>query len=594
MKNLIKKLLREGLLREEVTAGHLIVYHFTQSDPKEFNKGYGLGKSDKWKGSSRGPGLYGFVDPDILKNKEDIEWAKKEFGPNIIKFQVPNTKKIITFIPKYSKSLFGSELTPWEQLKKILGGKVNEFLKSNGTTDEELNKTGHHHPGLGYSPKLTQLRGFYDYIDGMILIDKEGEVCIISNTNIINPIAYSNDFKKWIPIKDVASHKVGRDNRQNKGPEDKVDSGLGPYALTTQYKTLDSNLIKWVAPYIRKNKDNYRLNNVLISRIISANNPISIFDEIYKHIHVDLSDKFFGVLESHKPDVYLPFIKHVFNNEKWVKLNAENTINTILSVLRDEIQLPYKDIIFNILNKHEVTPHKLDLLIAYVDSYFIYGNYDKATGKVILNQIIKTNKEAIIEVSSESLEILYEHSDYSDDIEVLMNKVDFYDLRKAFYDDEESFNTKINNEVIDMGYLLTQIIGIVKEKNEEGWGEGLETFLEENKEFIDKLRNGILKSDNIKINTTKELKTAIYLFDEYLNGGRGDWVFKLLNKLTISLNDAIVDVGTVKDEDGKEHYDLMLDIMAVVPSFKLAYKHLGKYMDKYLDKESLKWYSENL
>ena len=114
MKELLRNIIREALLLEEVYGAQAVVYHGSQADPKklisallndEFRPGEG-------EGSMYGKGLYTVYEP------KDTRTMGGGYGDYIIKLKI-NLYGYIIFDPDTAQKVYGSPLSPADQAKKL-------------------------------------------------------------------------------------------------------------------------------------------------------------------------------------------------------------------------------------------------------------------------------------------------------------------------------------------------------------------------------------------------------------------------------------------------------------------------------------------
>ena len=228
-------------LTESIDSGSLIIYHRTRKNPMDFNKGF---KSSQY-GGKYGTGLYSFYDLDSATNKFNTE----RYGEFLVEISVQNNGKFLILDPDLLKKVYGYNISLMEQLKRIFGGKFNKFYQQNKERIDELigvsdkmgdNPTGawdsqeamirFQNTGLYGSTNSSNIlgglifgcKGFLEQCDGASVIDDLGKVFVLYETNLINPIRYSEDNgKTWISIKNKTSYNIGKDNRSG---EDKLSN----------------------------------------------------------------------------------------------------------------------------------------------------------------------------------------------------------------------------------------------------------------------------------------------------------------------------------------------------------------------------------
>ena len=207
-------------INESIDGGSFIVYHRTDREPLDFNKGF---KSSQY-GGAYGTGLYTFYNLDSTEKQS-------KYGKNIIEISVQNNGKFLILDPSLLKKVYGNDITLIEQLKKVFGGKFNKFYQENKERLEEIENLD-----LGFKDDQGRTnsqqilgalafgcKGFIKECDGAAIIDgRLGEVFVLYETNLMNPIRYSDDDgKTWKSIKNKESYNIGKDNRSG---EDKISN----------------------------------------------------------------------------------------------------------------------------------------------------------------------------------------------------------------------------------------------------------------------------------------------------------------------------------------------------------------------------------
>jgi len=207
-------------INESIDSGSFVLYHRTDREPLDFNKGF---KSSQY-GGAYGTGLYTFYDLDSTEKQS-------KYGKNIIEISVQNNGKFLILDPSLLKKVYGNDITLIEQLKKVFGGKFNKFYQENKERLEEIKNLD-----LGFKDDQGRTnsqeilgalafgcKGFIKECDGAAIIDgRLGEVFVLYETNLMNPIRYSDDDgKTWKSIKNKESYNIGKDNRSG---EDKISN----------------------------------------------------------------------------------------------------------------------------------------------------------------------------------------------------------------------------------------------------------------------------------------------------------------------------------------------------------------------------------
>lgn len=211
MKEYIKKLLREGLVYEDLSKGSFVVYHRTNTDPKKFNIGFLAGGGG---GSLYGKGLYTCYD----LNEQLKPGMLNQYGPYIVKFNIMTTNNFIIFDINEAKKIYGKKISLLDQLKKILKGEYNRYYLKNNKVLEELNSklmNGEFNNTSDIAFPFSKLPNINNIVNGLIFTgENDGKVLVLFNLDIANPIRYTTDkWKYWVNIKDSSSHQIGKDDR---------------------------------------------------------------------------------------------------------------------------------------------------------------------------------------------------------------------------------------------------------------------------------------------------------------------------------------------------------------------------------------------
>ena len=137
MKQHIKNLLREGLLGEEYSGGHLFGYHITSMDNLDNIKKNGLQVGTR---QMQGIGLYAFYDYDHA-----IRYARKGEvnNPIIIKFYITSPHRFLYLNMDIAKAVLGpNDYGLISQVENYFYGGFNEFFeevkKANPSMTEEM------------------------------------------------------------------------------------------------------------------------------------------------------------------------------------------------------------------------------------------------------------------------------------------------------------------------------------------------------------------------------------------------------------------------------------------------------------------------
>ena len=188
MTHILRSLIRETLLLEEVYGAQATVYHGTNTDAQvlisaildnDFQAGSGAG-------AMYGKGLY------TVYETEGSSTMRGGYGPWIIKFKV-NLYGYIIFDPDIALKVYGSALTPAEQAQKLrynsitiraLKGLSKESLSARFTSDAVLNV----------------FESIQSEVKGLVFTGRhDGRVAIIYDPTTVIPVAWKKlggEFKQ--------------------------------------------------------------------------------------------------------------------------------------------------------------------------------------------------------------------------------------------------------------------------------------------------------------------------------------------------------------------------------------------------------------
>ena len=204
------------ILNESIDSGSFILYHRTGHNPLDFNKGFKVSKF----GGKYGSALYTFY---TLSNATD-EYRATKYGETIIEISIQNNGKFLILDPKLLKKVYGRNISLIDQLKKIFGGKFTQFYNQNKKLIDEQNKLnleeGNNSSNI-LAAFIFQSKGFLYGCDGAAIIDDIlGEIFVLYETDLMNPLRYSKDEgKTWTSMKNKESFNIGKDDRNK---EDKL------------------------------------------------------------------------------------------------------------------------------------------------------------------------------------------------------------------------------------------------------------------------------------------------------------------------------------------------------------------------------------
>lgn len=183
---ILKELIKEVLLSEEVFGAQAFVYHGSFSPPAEFLD-YLL--KDKFEagsgaGAAYGKGLY------TVYNLQGTLTAGGQYGDFVYKLKV-NLYGFIIFDPDIAKLVYKKELPPSEQAvllgKEELASKLPRYFSGERLTSSFAQK---------YSNILT------GRVKGIVFTgETDGKVAVIYDPSIVVPVAYKKAIEKeWTPV----------------------------------------------------------------------------------------------------------------------------------------------------------------------------------------------------------------------------------------------------------------------------------------------------------------------------------------------------------------------------------------------------------
>lgn len=185
---MIRQLIREMLLAEQVYGAQAVVYHGSKAPPDVFipallNDTFEPGRGD---GAMYGKALYCVYDLEGTKT------AGGAYGSYIYKFKV-NLYGFICFEPGVARLVYGRPLTPVEQAQEI---GLDEMLI------EKLQKiptSGYIHSSDAALPASKFLKG---HVRGLIFTgQRDGRVAVIYDQTIAVPFAWKRLYdKSWTSI----------------------------------------------------------------------------------------------------------------------------------------------------------------------------------------------------------------------------------------------------------------------------------------------------------------------------------------------------------------------------------------------------------
>lgn len=190
MKELLRNIIRETLLLEEVYGAQAVVYHGTQADPKklisallndEFRPGEG-------EGSMYGKGLYTVYEP------KDTRTMGGGYGDYIIKLKI-NLYGYIIFDPDTAQKVYGSLLSPADQAKKLgyssITIKALSGLSSDALADRYTSKAAYE----VYETLQSEVKGI------AFTGKRDGRVAVVYDPTTAIPMSWKKIHdKKWTKV----------------------------------------------------------------------------------------------------------------------------------------------------------------------------------------------------------------------------------------------------------------------------------------------------------------------------------------------------------------------------------------------------------
>lgn len=191
MKVFIKKLLREGLISEGITAGSVIVYHRTGGKIDGVIDKIVKGGFRSGKGAMYGIGVYTTYDLESQLN----DYMSDTYGDTIIESKILSMDKFLIFDYDVAKMVYGNKnYTLDNQLKFILGKEWNIYKN-----DISLKRLIESILNTEYSSEISR-RFFIEYpkivnnLKGIVFTGKkDGKVLVVYDSKNIEPIRYSDD-----------------------------------------------------------------------------------------------------------------------------------------------------------------------------------------------------------------------------------------------------------------------------------------------------------------------------------------------------------------------------------------------------------------
>ena len=184
MTHLLRSLIRETLLLEEVYGAQAVVYHGTEADPdflidtllkNEFKPGEGAG-------SMYGKGLYTVYD------FPGTNTSKGNYGDYVIKLKV-NLYGYIIFDPDVALKVYKKPLTPAEQAEEV---------GYSDTVINALSSVSLHHSGVFTSNSaLSVSKTLQHYVKGLVFTgENDGRVAVVYDPTTAVPMAWKRVAKR--------------------------------------------------------------------------------------------------------------------------------------------------------------------------------------------------------------------------------------------------------------------------------------------------------------------------------------------------------------------------------------------------------------
>lgn len=220
----------EDILNEEVFGAQAFLYHGSNTPPKEFikillNNEFNPGGAA---GAMYGKGLYTVYD----LNKTAT--SSGNYGQYIYKIKA-NISDLLSFDPEITKKIYGSDLTPAQQAKKLgLNNKYIVALEKNHETHKQANT------GFSSDEAFEASRVLKGKIKGLIFTGRtDGTVAIIFDPSIVVPIAWKKvDEQQWTKIDPNLLKKSGALGRSSLATWQKGKYDRSPFEILNQLSTL--------------------------------------------------------------------------------------------------------------------------------------------------------------------------------------------------------------------------------------------------------------------------------------------------------------------------------------------------------------------
>ena len=193
---LLRSLIRETLLLEEVYGAQAVVYHGTKDDPQALitallDDTFDAGRVGT---SMLGKGLYTVYD---LNNSST---ARGQYGSNIIALKV-NLNEYLIFEPDIALKVYKQPLTPVQQAQKI--GIEKSLVEKIRRFTEEVSAIGKFALGVSLIKRVSEL--LKGRVKGIVYEDITGSKCVvIYDPTTAVPIA-------WKTLKDKSWNQVNRE-----------------------------------------------------------------------------------------------------------------------------------------------------------------------------------------------------------------------------------------------------------------------------------------------------------------------------------------------------------------------------------------------
>jgi hypothetical protein len=188
MNSLLRSLIRETLLLEEVYGAQAVVYHGTKADPRALidallSDEFRAGEGD---GAMYGKGLYTVYDPDGARTMTGF------YGDHVIKLKV-NLYGYIIFDPDVALKVYKRPLTPAEQAEEV--GYSESVVKA-------LGRVGPSRSGRFTSDSaLSVYKSLQHEVKGLVFTgENDGRVVVVYDPTTAVPMAWKRVARNGNPV----------------------------------------------------------------------------------------------------------------------------------------------------------------------------------------------------------------------------------------------------------------------------------------------------------------------------------------------------------------------------------------------------------